>query len=105
MSSARDVVWKWLQLEAQLAVTHPYAAWSELWETIKPGGKIHGLLMDNQYHLIVELILFVAIVYLLAQSRAFPKPSPDALTEDVRYARLPCSHSCPFYSMLHLKPH
>lgn len=90
MSSARAVVWKWLKLEAQLALTDPYAAWSELWETIKPGGKIHGLLMDNQYHLIVELILFVAIVYLLAQSRASPKPSRDALTEDVRSACFWC---------------
>lgn len=85
MSSARTVVWKWFQLEAQLAMTDPYAAWEELWETIKPGGKVHVLLEENQYHLIVELILFVAIVYLLAQSRASPKASRDALTEEVRF--------------------
>lgn len=94
MNTARDAVWRWLKLEAKLALTDPYAAWAELWETIKPGGKVHGVLVQNQYHLIVELVLFVAIVYLLTQSRAPPKASRDVLTEEVLYACLccPCIH-------------
>jgi hypothetical protein len=79
-----QVVWSWITLEARLAVSDPAAAWSEFWATFRPGGKLHpGYLLENQYHLIIEACLLLAILYLLSQSRTPAKPAADALTEKV----------------------
>jgi hypothetical protein len=84
MANIVNNVTNWLNLEAQLALSDPSAAWKEFWATFGPGGKLHPkAFIEHRYHLIIEALLIVGIVYLLIQRRVPTRLSPDALTEKV----------------------
>jgi hypothetical protein len=79
-------VTSWLNREAELALYDPSAAAHEFWEMFKPGGKLHpARAIENKYHLIIEALLIIGITWLLTRRRSPAKPSPETLTEQVRY--------------------
>jgi hypothetical protein len=74
---------EWLNWEGRLTISDPLAAWNTFWSAFGSGGKLNpGALLGNQYHLGIEAVLLLMIIYLLTQRRA-PAPAREVMTEEV----------------------
>jgi hypothetical protein len=80
----RNATESWMNSEGRLVISDALlAAWDTFWATFGPDGKLNpGALLGNKYHLGIEAILLLGIIYLLIQGRA-PAPAREVLTERV----------------------